>query len=77
VRADRQDRISEFETETAGYTLVNANLGYRLIVGNVVYDLLLRGNNLTDELALNHVSFLKDVAPLPGRDVSLALKVSF
>jgi iron complex outermembrane receptor protein len=77
VRAERQDRISEFETETPGYTLVNANLGYRLIAGNVIYDLLLRGNNLTDELAFNHVSFLKDVAPLPGRDVSLALRMSF
>jgi iron complex outermembrane recepter protein len=77
VRVERQDRISEFETETPGYTLLNANLGYRLIAGNVVYDLLLRGNNLTDELAFNHVSFLKDVAPLPGRDVSLALRVSF
>lgn len=77
VRAERQDRISEFETETPGYTLLNANLGYRLFVGNVVYDLLLRGNNLTDKLALNHVSFLKEVAPMPGRDVSLALRVSF
>ncbi|HEY7216666.1 MAG TPA: TonB-dependent receptor [Thermoanaerobaculia bacterium] len=77
VRAERQDRISEFETATPGYTLLNANLGYRLIAGNVIYDLLLRGNNLTDELAFNHVSFLKEVAPLPGRDVSLALRVSF
>lgn len=77
VRAEKQNRISEFESETDGYTLLNANLGYRLFVGNVVYDLLLRGTNLTDELALNHVSFLKDVAPLPGRDLSLALKVSF
>jgi hypothetical protein len=32
----------------------------------MVHDLVLRGTNLTDELALNHVSFLKDVAPLPG-----------
>ncbi len=77
LRVERQDRISEFETETPGYTLLNANLGYRLIAGNVIYDLLLRGNNLTDELAFNHVSFLKEVAPLPGRDVSLALRVSF
>jgi len=57
VRAERQDRISGFETATPVYTLLNANLGYRLIAGNVIYDLLLRGNNLTDELAFNHVSF--------------------
>ncbi|HEV8579418.1 MAG TPA: TonB-dependent receptor [Thermoanaerobaculia bacterium] len=77
IRAERQDRIAGNETETPGYTFLNANFGYRLFAGNMVYDLLLRGNNLTDELAFNHVSFLKDVAPLPGRDVSLALRVSF
>jgi len=77
VRAESQDRISEFETPTDGYTMLNANLGYRLFAGDVAYDILLRGSNLTDELALNHVSFLKDVAPLPGRDVSLSLRVLF
>jgi len=77
VRAESQDQVSGHETETPGYTLLNANIGYRLFAGNVVYDFLLRGTNLTDELAFSHVSFLKDVAPLPGRDVSLALKVSF
>jgi iron complex outermembrane receptor protein len=38
---------------------------------------LLRGANLTDEEARNHVSFLKDLAPLPGRDVRLGLRVAF
>jgi iron complex outermembrane receptor protein len=76
-RVARQDRISRFETETAGYTLLNASLGYRFFVGERVLDLLLRGNNLTDELAFNHVSFLKTVAPLPGRDFSLGLKLAF
>jgi iron complex outermembrane receptor protein len=38
---------------------------------------LLRGTNLTDEEARNHVSFLKDLAPLPGRDVRLSLRLAF
>ena len=37
----------------------------------MITDVLLRGTNLTNEEARNNVSFLKDVAPLPGRDVSL------
>jgi iron complex outermembrane recepter protein len=76
VRVQRQGRVSAFETATPGYTLLNANVGYRVFVGNTVLDLLLRATNLTDERAFNHVSFLKDVAPLPGRDVSLAVRVS-
>ncbi|HYO13730.1 MAG TPA: TonB-dependent receptor [Thermoanaerobaculia bacterium] len=77
VRVDEQDRVAAFELPTGGYTLVNASLGYRFFTTRVVYDVLLRGTNLTNEEARNHVSFLKDLVPLPGRDVSLALRVTF
>jgi iron complex outermembrane receptor protein len=76
-RVDAQDRVAQFETTTAGYTFLNALIGYRLFFGPVITDVLLRGTNLTNEEARNHVSFLKDVAPLPGRDVSLGLRVAF
>jgi iron complex outermembrane receptor protein len=52
-------------------------VGYRFFTSFAVYDLLLRGTNLTDEEARNHVSFLKDLVPMPGRDVSLSLRVTF
>ena len=77
IRAEEQDRVSQFELPTEGYTLLNATLGYRFFATRAVYDVLLRGTNLTDEEARNHVSFLKDLVPLPGRDVSLSLRVSF
>jgi iron complex outermembrane recepter protein len=77
VRAEDQDRVAAFELPTGGYTLLNASLGYRFFTTRAVYDILLRGTNLTDEEARNHVSFLKDLVPLPGRDVSLALRVTF
>jgi len=51
--------------------------GYRFFLGGVINDILIRGRNLTDEEARNHVSFLKEVAPLPGRDVSLVYRLSF
>ena len=76
-KVDRQDRVGANETETSGYTLVNAQVSYRLFSDRLVHDLVLRGTNLTDELARNHVSFLKDVAPLPGRDVSLSYRLTF
>lgn len=77
TRVDEQDRVADFETPTEGYTLLNANLSYRIFTSRAIYDLLLRGTNLTDEEARNHVSFLKDRVPLPGRDVSLALRLTF
>ncbi len=74
---DDQDRIAAHETSTAGSTVVNAGLSYRLFHREQVYDFLLRGQNLTDEEVRNHVSFLKDRVPLPGRDISVALRLAF
>lgn len=76
-QVERQNRVAENETPTAGYTQVNAGADYRMIVGAYVCDFILRGRNLTDETIRNHVSYLKDVAPLPGRDVSLSVRFSF
>ncbi|HVF59816.1 MAG TPA: TonB-dependent receptor [Thermoanaerobaculia bacterium] len=76
-RVEAQDRLAALETRTEGYTLLNASLSYRFFFGERLLDLLLRGTNLTDEEARNHVSFLKDLVPLPGRDVSLAVRFSF
>lgn len=75
--AGEQDRVSGFERPTDGYTLLNASLGWRAFFGRSVLEVLLRGTNLTDEEARNHVSFLKDLAPLPGRDVRLSLRLAF
>lgn len=72
-----QDDVAPLETRTEGYTMVNAHLGYRLIVSSTVHDILLRGTNLTDELARSHVSPLKERAPLPGRDLALTYRVTF
>jgi iron complex outermembrane receptor protein len=76
-RVEEQDRVAALERPTEGYTLLNASVGYRFFTTRVVYDVLLRGTNLTDEEARNHVSFLKDLVPLPGRDVNLALRLTF
>lgn len=76
-RVEEQERVAANETPTGGYTFLNAGLSYRLILGGNVYDIRLRGTNLTDEEGRNHVSFLKDAVPLPGRNVSLAFRWSF
>jgi iron complex outermembrane recepter protein len=76
-RVAKQDRIAANETETAGYSVFNASAGYRLTLGRMTYDLFVRGSNLSDEEIRLHTSFLKDVAPLPGRNVTIGLRTSF
>lgn len=76
-RVAEQDRTAPNETPTDGYTVFNASAGYRLTLGRLTYDLFVRGSNLGDEEIRLHTSFIKDVAPLPGRNVTVGLRTSF
>jgi len=76
-RLAEQDRTAPNERPTDGHTLLNGSASYRIVHGDLVSEIVLRGTNLTDEEARNHVSFLKDLVPLPGRDLSLILRLSF
>ena len=84
VRADlgltavtTQDRVGPLEEPTRGYSMLDLSIGYRLFTGGVTHDFLVRGSNLTDQEARNHTSFLKEVAPLPGREIRLMYRVYF
>lgn len=74
VDTAKQDHLAAFETETDGYTFVNAGLAWRPTSN---WTLRLDGRNLTDELGRVHTSFLKDELPLPGRNFRLTLMTSF
>lgn len=77
MRVLRQDRTALLESETAGYTLLSADLAYRIPTRAGDVHIALRGRNLLDEEARNHVSFLKDLAPLPGAKLQLDLGFEF
>jgi iron complex outermembrane receptor protein len=72
--ANKQTRITDFETQTSGYTLVNASVGIHPIADNQKISLILSGNNLLDVTARRHSSFLKDYAPLAGRDIRVTAR---
>lgn len=72
-----QDRVAEFEGETGGYTLINANLAYRFRGGPNDWEVFLDGRNLGDREARVHTSFLKELAPLPGRGVAFGVRAWF
>jgi iron complex outermembrane receptor protein len=69
-----QNRITPFETPTADHTLVNASVSFRPIPGNEKVSLLLSANNIFDVDARRHSSFLKDFAPLSGRDIRVTAR---
>lgn len=74
---DDQDRVAPGERPTDGYTMLNAALTYRLPAKGMRLEAFLRGINLLDEEARNHVSFLKDIAPLGRRSAQLGLRGQF
>lgn len=80
-RSMKQDKVAvhggHSEEPTAAYTVVNAFASYDVDFGDSVGEFFIKGNNLTDELAYNHSSVLKQYAPLPGRSVELGLKFDF
>lgn len=76
-RVDAQNRVAEFETPTPGYTFLNASLGYKFRWGRTYNYLYLRGTNLLNAEARDHLSFLKEVMPLPGRGVVVGWRTTF
>jgi iron complex outermembrane receptor protein len=77
VRYRSQDDVADGETATDGFTLVNAQVAYHWDTQTFGWEAYLQGSNLTDEEARLHTSFLKDVAPLMGRNLSAGLRVFF
>jgi iron complex outermembrane receptor protein len=70
-----QDRVTDFETSTKGFSLVNASISWKPFGGGSNTSLMLSANNIFDVEARRHTSVLKDYAPLAGRDLRATLRV--
>jgi iron complex outermembrane receptor protein len=71
-----QDRVADLELPTDDYTLVNLSGAWRPLADRNV-TIFAEGRNLTDEEAREHVSFLKDIAPMPGRNFRVGVAYRF
>jgi iron complex outermembrane receptor protein len=76
-RVSAQKRLADFETRTPGYTMVNASVSFQPLRSLKNTSLTLSANNIFDVDARRHASFLKDVAPLAGRDLRMTARLSF
>jgi len=74
---DDQDKTAEFEEATDGYTLVNLGVNYTTQMADMEWQLFMRADNVFDEDARVHTSFLKDDAPLPGRNIQFGIRAYF
>ncbi|GGO98793.1 TonB-dependent receptor [Stakelama pacifica] len=72
-----QKRVTSFETPTDGFTLVNAEVNYRPWGNARPLSFALSANNIFNVNARRHASFLKDYAPLAGRDIRLSARIDF
>ncbi|NQX31782.1 TonB-dependent receptor [Pedobacter boryungensis] len=72
----KQDRFDSFETETDGYTLLDAGIGTSLKVKNGKINLWITGQNLGNKLYYNHLSRYKPAGIYnSGRNVSFGISV--
>ena len=74
-RVTGQDRVAAFETATPGYTMVNAQVAFRPWGKERPLSFVVSANNLFDVTARRHASFLKDYAPLAGRDIRITARL--
>lgn len=81
LHAFAQNDVADYETTTAGYNLLNAEVSYTQPLGTyganpVVLTVGLTGANLLDEEVYNSASFKNDV-PLAGRNIRGFASVKF
>ena len=74
-----QHDLATFELPTDSYNLLNLNLTWHVDLGIAGSHLEVfgRASNLLDEETRNHLSVIKDVAPMPGRTLLAGLRVKF
>lgn len=78
VRYFRQDHTAPFETDTAGFTLVNARAAWSFINNDrSVWEAFVNADNLTNRTARLATSLIKDQAPLAGRNFSIGVRGMF
>ena len=77
TRVNKQNDIALFETSTAGYDNLALHLSYRLSQGDNRITLFAGISNLLNEEIRRHTSFVKDMAPLPGRSGFAGVRLAF
>jgi iron complex outermembrane receptor protein len=74
----QQKDTARAESETGGFTELSFDLARSFeLSGEQTLTLFVRADNLLDEDIRYHTSFLKEVAPLPGRSLTIGVRGEF
>ena len=76
-RVAKARNLAPQEEETAGYNWLSLYLQHDWQIADQELKLWFKGENLLDEFAQNHLSVLKDTAPLPGRQITAGIDWRF
>ena len=77
VSVSDQNTIAELELPTKGYDAVGLNINRIFEHEKFKTLLFLNVDNLLDEEIREHASFIKDIAPRPGRSMTAGIRVTF
>ena len=78
MRVGEQDETPSYELPTKSYTDIGAHLEWKPTLPNdQALTVFLRGDNLRVAEQRHHTSFIKDLAPQPGRTVTLGMRYQF
>lgn len=77
-RVRRQNDTAAYESATKAYSMLSAGLSYHgHSQSGMNYLLYARANNLLDDKARQHTSYIKDDVLLPGRNLTVGMRMSF
>ena len=75
---EKQTSVAPGESSTDSFTLVSADASWSYgFSDSTRLTLTAFARNLTDEVARNHASFVKNEVPLPGRNVGVRVQLDF
>jgi iron complex outermembrane receptor protein len=78
LSVQRQSRLAPLETGTAGYLRLDAEIAWTVRQGEQrAATFFVQGRNLLNEEIRLHTSYIKDVAPQPGRSLLAGVRARF
>lgn len=76
LHSARQDKFGAFDTSTAGFNNLNAQIAVRPFKAYPGIELAVVGQNLTDDVQRDAAALNKDLVVMPGRNVRFVLRLA-
>ena len=77
IHVREQNDLALLELPTEGYDWLDFNINWLYQGSSIETLIFLKGDNLLDEEIRDHASFIKDIAPRPGRSITAGFRMFF